>query len=172
MGSKLQAQASKSVGDHCCVLHFGSVLLWESVQSDLRGTTEGPSQEGKIWRLLKSPYGTRDSSQVFFDVRGGGAVVPCLYWGAMLEAFGVHWGDDFISGIPDDKADDLEQLMREVFKVKICERIGPGFLASVEFLHKKVGRNAEGFSWTHDPKHTLAMADGFGPNAQLEFSIS
>ena len=52
--------------------------------------------------------------------------------------------------------------MREVFKVKTCERIGPGFLTSVEFLHRKVAWNAEGFSWTHDPKHTLAMADGFG----------
>ena len=80
----------------------------------------------------------------------------------MLEALEVHWGDDFIFGIPDDKADDLEHLMREVFKVKICERVGPGFLTSVEFLHKKVGWNAEGFSWTHDPKHTLAMAEGFG----------
>ena len=30
------------------------------------------------------------------------AVVPCLHWGAMLEALGVHWGDDFIFGIPDD----------------------------------------------------------------------
>ena len=49
-----------------------------------------------------------------------------------------------------------------MFKVKICERIGPGFLTSVEILHRKVGWNAEGFSWTHDPKLTLAMADGFG----------
>ena len=72
--------------------------------------------------------------------------------------------NDYIFSIPDDKADDLEQWMREVFKVKICERIGPGFLTSVEFLHKKVAWNAEGFSWTHDPKHTLAMADGFGFN--------
>ena len=67
------------------------------------------------------------------------AVVPFLYWGAMLEALGVHWGDDFVFSIPDDKADDLEQLMREIIKVKICERIGPGFLPSVEFLHKKIG---------------------------------
>ena len=52
--------------------------------------------------------------------------------------------------------------MREVFKVKICERIGPGFLTSVDFLHRKVRWNAEGFSWTHDTKHTLAMADEFG----------
>ena len=44
-----------------------------------------------------------------------------LYWGPMLEALGEHWGDDFIFGIPDDRADDLEQLMREVFKVKIGE---------------------------------------------------
>ena len=66
------------------------------------------------------------------------AVVPCLHWGAMLEALGVHWGDDFIFSIPDERADDLEKLMREVFKVEICERIGPGFLTSVEFLHRKV----------------------------------
>ena len=85
----------------------------------------------------------------------------------MLEALGVHW-DDFIKGIPDDRADDLEQLMREVFKVKICERIGPGFLTSEEFLHKKVGWNAEGFSWTHDPKHTLAGGFGFNGKKQLE----
>ena len=40
-------------------------------------------------------------------------------------------------------------------KVKICERIAPGFLTPVEFLHRKVGWNAEGFSWTHDSEtHT------------------
>ena len=83
-------------------------------------------------------------------------MVPCLHWFAVLEALGVHWGDDFIFGIPDDRADDLEQLMHEVFKVKICERIVPGFLTAVEFLHRKVAWNVEGFSWTHDPKHTLA----------------
>ena len=48
-------------------------------------------------------------------------------------------GDDFIFGVPDDRAEDLEQLMREVFKVKVCERIGPGFLTSWESLHKEVG---------------------------------
>ena len=120
-------------------------------------------KKAKIWRLLKSLHRTRDASQVFATYVEEGlndhgfqrnAVVPCLYWGAVLQALGVHWGDDFIFGIPDDRADDLEQLMREVFKVKICERIGPGFLTSVEFRHRKVGWNAEGFSWTHDSKHT------------------
>ena len=86
----------------------------------------------------------------------------------MLEALGVHWGDDFIFGIPDDRADDLEQLMREVFKVKICERIGPGFLTSLKFLHRKVGWNAEGFSG-RTIRHTLAMADGwFGFNGKKQ----
>ena len=28
--------------------------------------------------------------------------------------------------------------MREVLKVKICERVGPGLLTAVEFLHWKV----------------------------------
>ena len=104
-------------------------------------------KEEKIWRLLKSLYGTRDASQVFATYVEEGlndhgfqrnAVVPCLYWGATLEALGVHWRDDFIFGIPDNRADDLEQMMREVFKVKICERIGPGFLTPVEFLHRNV----------------------------------
>ena len=133
----------------------------------------------KDLRKLKSLYGTRDASQVFstyveelLNDHGfqRNAVVRCLYWGETLEALGVHWGDDFIFSIPDDRADDLEQEMREVFKVKICERVGPGCLTSVEFLHRKVAWNAESFSWTHDPKHTLAMADGFGFNGkeQLE----
>ena len=91
-----------------------------------------------------------------------------MYCGAMLEALGVHWGDDFMFGIPNDRADDLEQLMREVFKARICERIGPGFPTSVEFLHRKVAWNAEGFPWTHDPKHTLATADGFGFNGKKQ----
>ena len=134
-------------------------------------------KKGKIWRMLKSLYGTRDASQVSATYLEEGlnehgfqrnAVVPCLYWGAMLETLGVHWRDDFIFGIPDDGADDLEQLMREVFKVKICDRIGPGFLTSVEFLHRKVGWNAEGFSWTHDSKHTLAVADGFVFNGKKQ----
>ena len=70
----------------------------------------------------------------------------------------------FIFGIPDDRADNLEQLMREVCKVKICERIGTGFSDICGIPAQ------EGFSWTHDPKHPLAMADGFGFNGmkQLE----
>ena len=112
-------------------------------------------KKGKIRRLLKSLYGTRDATQVFATYVEEGlnehgfqrnAVVPCLYWGATLEAFGVHWRDDFICGIPDDNADDLEHLMREVLKVKICERIGLGSLTAMEFLHRKVTWDAEGFS--------------------------
>ena len=37
---------------------------------------------------------------------------------------------NFLFGLPSDMADDLEQLMR-VFKVKICERVCPGFWSSV-----------------------------------------
>ena len=46
--------------------------------------------------------------------------------------------------------------------------IGPGFLTSAESLHREVTWNAEGFSWTHDPKHTLTMADGFGFNGKKQ----
>ena len=138
-------------------------------------------KKGKIWRLLKSLYGTRVASQVFATYVEEGlndhgfqrnAVVPCLYWNATLEALGVHWGDDFIFSIPDNSADDLEQLMREVFKVKICERIGPGCPTSIEVLHMKVSWSADGFLWTHDPKHTLALADGFGFNGKKQLERS
>ena len=54
------------------------------------------------------------------------------------------------------------------FKVKICERIGPVFLTYVEFLHKNVGWNADGFSWKQDPKNTLAMVDGFCFNGKMQ----
>ena len=69
-------------------------------------------------------------------------MVPCLRWdwGAVLDALGVHWGDDFVFGTRDDRADD-----REVFKVKICGHIGPGFLTAVEFLHRNVAWNAGKF---------------------------
>ena len=78
-------------------------------------------KKGKIWSLIKSLCGNRDASQVFatcveerLNDHGfqRNAVVPCLCWGATLEALGVHWEDDFIFSIPDDRADDLEQLMR------------------------------------------------------------
>ena len=111
-------------------------------------------KRGKVWRLLKSLYGTRDASQVFATyveegLNGHGfqrnVVVPCLNRSTALETFGVHWGDDFIFAVPCDLADELEQVMREVFNVKIFERVGPGFTTSVAFL-----------------KHTVAMAETFG----------
>ena len=78
--------------------------------------------------------------------------------------------DDFIFGIPHDRAGDPEQTTREASTVKTCERVGPGFLTVVEFLHRKVAWSAEGFSLTHDPKHTqtLAMAGGFGFNSKKQ----
>ena len=109
-------------------------------------------KKGKIWRLLKSVHRTRDASQVF-----------ATYVEQGFNDHGFH--RNIIFGILDDRADDFDQLMREVFKVKIFERVGRGFLTSLEFLQEG-GWDAEGFSWTHDPKHTLAIADGFGFNGK------
>ena len=127
---------------------------------------KGLRKKGRIWKLLlKSLYGTRDASPVFATYVHEGlsehgfrrnAVLPCLYWCAVLEALGVHWVD-IIFSLPGGRANDLEQLMREAFKVKICERVRPGFFFAVEFLHRKVACNTEGFSWTLDAKHTLAI---------------
>ena len=125
-------------------------------------------KKGKIWRLLKSLCGTRDASQgrirrSSLPEKCGGAV---FVLGRDAGSIWCALRRRFIFGIPDDRANDLEQLMREVFKMKICECIGPGFLTSAEFLHRKEAWNAEGFSWLHDPKHTLAMADGSGFNGK------
>ena len=60
--------------------------------------------------------------------------------------------------------------MREAFRVRDCERVDPGILTTVEFMHRKVAWNAEDFFWIYDPIHTLALADEFGfvGNKQLE----
>ena len=93
-------------------------------------------KKGFTWRLIKNLYGTRDVSQVFqtpvADNLGENgldrnAVVPCLYWSNDLKALDAHWGDDFIYAIPDYMGDGQEALMREVFKVKCCVRVGSGF---------------------------------------------
>ena len=52
--------------------------------------------------------------------------------------------------------------MRETFRVNICERVDPGFLTTVEFMHKKVTWNAEDLFRIYDPMHTLALASEFG----------
>ena len=52
--------------------------------------------------------------------------------------------------------------MREAFRVSVCERVVLGFLTTVEILRRKVAWNAEDFSWSYDPIHTLALADEFG----------
>ena len=131
----------------------------------------------KIWRLLKSLYGTRDASQVFatyveegLNDHGFREMRWCrVCTGAQCWKHLVCTGETISSSAFQMTGRTISNnSMREVFKVKICERIGPGFLTSVEFLHRKVGWNAEGFSWTHDPKHTLAMADGFGFNGKKQ----
>ena len=75
------------------------------------------------------------------------AVVPCLYTSSALETFrSVCIGATTSSSqFPSDLADDFEQVMREVLKVKICERVGPDFATSVEFLHRTVSWDAEGW---------------------------
>ena len=60
------------------------------------------------------------------------------------------------------RTNDLEQLMRVTFRVRVCERVGPGFLITVEFMRRKVAWNAEDFFRIFDPTHTLALPDEFG----------
>ena len=79
-----------------------------------------------------------------------------------MKTCGVYCGDDFIPAISGVRANDLGQLMRETFRVRACKRADPGFLTTVEFIHRKVALNAEDFFWIYDPIHTLALADEFG----------
>ena len=59
------------------------------------------------------------------------ALVPWWYWKATLKTCSVHWGDGFIPAISGVRANDLEQLMREKFRVKVCERVWLMSLASL-----------------------------------------
>ena len=126
----------------------------------------------KIWSLLKNRCGIRGTSQVFATHVEEGlhehglqkdALAPRWYWKATLKTCSVHCrGDGFILAIASVRANDLEQLMRETFRVRACECVNPEFLTTVEILRRKVAWNAEDFFWIYDPIHTLAVADEFG----------
>ena len=111
----------------------------------LHGTTQGLRRKRKIWRLLKNRCGIRDTSQVFAthveeDLNEHGlkkdALLPCWYWKATLKTCSVHWRNGFILVISGVRANDLEQLMCETFRVRACERVDPGSLTTVEILQK------------------------------------
>ena len=165
------------------VFHMSVAFFHGKVRKVIRVVPpKGLRKKGRIWKLLlKSLFGTRDASPVFATYVHEGlsehgfrrnAVVPCLYWCAVLEALGVHWVDIMFS-LPGGRANDLEQLMREAFKVKICERVRPGFFFAVEFLHRKVACNTEGFSWTLDPKpHTGHWLNGKKQVEQAKWHVS
>ena len=120
----------------------------------------------KIWRLLKNRCGIRDASQVFathveedleeHDLQED-ALVPWWYWKATLKTCSVHWRDGFTPAITGVRANGLEQLMRETFRVGVCERVDPGFLTTVEILRRKMAWNAEDLFWIYDPIHTLGI---------------
>ena len=125
----------------------------------------------KICSLLKNRCGIRDTSQVLATYVKEGpnehglqkdALVPWWCWKATLKTCGVYWRDGFILAILGVRTNDLEQLMRVTFRVRVCERVGPGFLITVEFMRRKVAWNAEDFFRIFDPTHTLALPDEFG----------
>ena len=136
-------------------------------------TPEDLRKKRYFWSLLKNRSGIRDTSQVFAthveeDLNEHGllkdALVPWWYWKATLKTCSVHWGDGFILAISGVRANGLEQLMRETFRVRVCERFDPRFLTTVEFMHRKVTWNVDDFLWIYDPIHTLALADELARN--------
>ena len=80
----------------------------------------------------------------------------------MLKTCSVYWGDGFIPAISGVRANNLEQLMHETFRVRACERVDSGLLTTVEILRRKVAWNVEDFFWIDDLRYTLALADEFG----------
>ena len=73
------------------------------------------------------------------------AVVPWWCCKATLKTCSVHGRDGLIPAILGVRANNLEQLMRETFRVRACERVDPGFLTTVEILRRNVAWNAEDF---------------------------
>ena len=90
------------------------------------------------------------------------ALVPWWCWKATLKTCSVHWRDGFTPAIIGVRANDLEQLMCDTFRVGVCERVDRGFLTRVEILRRKAAWNVEDFFWIYDPTRTLALADEFG----------
>ena len=96
----------------------------------------------KIWSLLKNRCGIRDTSQVFATHVEEGlnehgllkALVPWWYWKATLKTCSVHWRNGFTPAISGVRANDLEQLMSQTFRVRACEHVDPGSLTTMEIL--------------------------------------
>ena len=108
----------------------------------------------QTWSLLKNRCGIRNTSQVFAKhVEEGpnehglrrNALVPRWFSKATLKTCGVRWTDSFTPAISGVRANDLEQLMRYAFRVRVSQRVDPGFLTTVEILRRKVAWNAEDF---------------------------
>ena len=92
-----------------------------------------------IWSLLKNRWTHVEEGPNEHGLQKD-ALVPWWSWKASLKTCSVHWRDGFILAISGVRANDLEQLMREAFRVKVCERADPGFLATVEILHSGMER--------------------------------
>ena len=156
--------ASASFADLKAWWNRNTIAFYVIPPKDLR-------RKRKIWSLLNNRCGIRDASQVFATQAEESpnehglqkdALVPWWYWKATLKTCGVYWRHGFIPAVSGVRANDLEQWMREAFRVRVCERVDPGFLPTVEFMHRKAAWNAEDFFWMYDPIHTLALADEFG----------
>ena len=122
--------ANASFADSKARRNRDTISFYVAPPKDLR-------RKRKIWCLLKNRCGIRVTSQVFATHVEEGpnenglledALVPWWYWKATLKTCAVYWRDGVIHAISGVRANDLEQLMREAFRVKVCERVYPGFL--------------------------------------------
>ena len=89
-------------------------------------------------------------------------VVAWLYWKATLKTCSGHRRDGFSPAISGVRANDLAQLMREKFRVKVCERVDCGFLTTEKILRGEMALNAGELFWMYDPAQPLALAGEFG----------
>ena len=133
----------------------------------LRGTTQGPPQETKDLEVAEESlrYSWHESSVC--DVFGGSQRTRSSERriGAMVVTGEQRWRREVFLGemasffpFSGVGANDLVQWMREAFRVRVCERVDPGFLTTVEFMRRKVAWNAEDFFWIYDPtKNWLSL---------------
>ena len=66
---------------------------------------------------------------------------------------GVVHGDDFLFSTVQERADELDIIMKDNFDIKLLGRVGPGAGTEAPTLKRKINFTREGFFWEADTKH-------------------
>lgn len=126
---------------------------------------------GFCWMLLRAFYGTRRASTLWQEkytevlLANGfcrGSAVPVIFYSESLDVTIAVHGDDFLAEGRPGCLDQLDDIMKKNFLVKILNRLGPNASTQATFLNRTICWSAEGFTLEADEKHARLLIEALG----------